>query len=264
RHSRARDPELPHGPQDDLELDLLPVQALRIEVVEPELLRRNRVELRSDLLDPVDLEGADDDVAVTVPLHVEERVRHRQRDLVPHLGRADRVGVDENVCHGGLDRTSTLANRGRSPPAGAGIDRRLRPRARPRAAQGHPSLRRPRPPRQRHRRLQRHLRRPRAVPEAQLIIAHAGIADLGELAGAFGGKAGVFFDTSVWSPIDLLSLYHLVSPEQVVYASDYPYGQQPSSLLIAVRTAKVTGFDDEQLRGMLWGNACRIADSEPP
>src|SRR5881398_1372572 len=71
-----------------------------------------------------------------------------------------------------------------------------------------------------------------AHPEAQLIIAHAGIADLGELAARFGGKAGVFFDTSVWSPIDLLSLFHLVGPEQVVYASDYPYGQQPSSLLI--------------------------------
>ena len=64
-------------------------------------------------------------------------------------------------------------------------------------------------------------------PEAQLIIAHAGIADLAELAGHFGGKAGVFFDTSVWSPIDLLDLFRLVSPEQVVYASDYPYGQQP-------------------------------------
>jgi predicted TIM-barrel fold metal-dependent hydrolase len=101
-------------------------------------------------------------------------------------------------------------------------------------------------------------------PEAQLIIAHGGIADLGELAGHFGGKAGVFFDTSVWSPIDLLSLYHLVSPEQIVYASDYPYGQQPSSLLIALRTAKLAGFDDEQLRGMLAGNANRIAASEPP
>src|SRR6266545_1474207 len=73
-------------------------------------------------------------------------------------------------------------------------------------------------------------------PEAQLIIAHAGIADLAALAERFAGKAGVFFDTSVWSPIDLLSLYHLVSPEQVVYASDYPYGQQPSSLLIGLRT----------------------------
>src|SRR5213592_70480 len=103
-----------------------------------------------------------------------------------------------------------------------------------------------------------------AYPGAQLIIAHAGIADLSELAGHFSGKAGVFFDTSVWSPIDLLSLFHLVSPEQVVYASDFPYGQQPSSLLISVRTGKVAGFDEEQLRGMLWANACRIAEGEPP
>ena len=103
-----------------------------------------------------------------------------------------------------------------------------------------------------------------AYPEAQLIIAHAGIADLAELAERFGGKAGVFFDTSVWSPIDLLSLYHLVSPEQVVYASDYPYGQQPSSLLISLRTARIAGFDDHQRRMMLSGNANRIADGEPP
>src|SRR5436305_10920722 len=101
-------------------------------------------------------------------------------------------------------------------------------------------------------------------PGAQLIIAHAGIADLGALAAAFGGTAGVYFDTSVWSPIDLLSLYHLVSPEQVVYASDYPYGQQPSSLLIALRTATLAGFGDAELRAMLSGTANRIADGEPP
>jgi predicted TIM-barrel fold metal-dependent hydrolase len=41
-------------------------------------------------------------------------------------------------------------------------------------------------------------------PDAQLIIAHGGIADLPALAERFAGKAGVFFDTSVWSPIDLL------------------------------------------------------------
>jgi len=101
-------------------------------------------------------------------------------------------------------------------------------------------------------------------PEAQLIIAHAGIADLAELADRFAGTAGVFFDTSVWSPIDLLSLYHLVSPEQVVYASDYPYGQQPSSLLISLRTARLAGFDERQRRMLLSGNASRIADGEPP
>jgi predicted TIM-barrel fold metal-dependent hydrolase len=101
-------------------------------------------------------------------------------------------------------------------------------------------------------------------PEARLIVAHAGIADLAALADRLGGKAGVFFDTSVWSPLDLLGLYRLVGPEQVVYASDYPYGQQPGSLIIALRTARAAGLDEQQLRGMLSVNAQRIADGEPP
>jgi predicted TIM-barrel fold metal-dependent hydrolase len=99
--------------------------------------------------------------------------------------------------------------------------------------------------------------------EPQLIIAHAGIADLAALARHFGGRPNVFFDTSVWSALDLLDLFRLVSPEQVLYASDYPYGQQPSSLLIALRTARMSGLDDAQLRAMLGGSAARIAAGEP-
>jgi uncharacterized protein len=101
-------------------------------------------------------------------------------------------------------------------------------------------------------------------PRAQLIVAHAGIADLASLADRLGGKAGVFFDTSVWSPLDLLGLYRLVGPEQVVYASDYPYGQQPASLLISVRTARLAGFSDDQVRDVLAGNAVRIAAGDAP
>jgi len=101
-------------------------------------------------------------------------------------------------------------------------------------------------------------------PQAQLIVAHAGIADLASLADRLGGKAGVFFDTSVWSPLDLLGLYRLVGPEQVVYASDYPYGQQPASLLTSLRTARLGGLSDEQVRDVLAGNAHRIAAGEPP
>ena len=100
--------------------------------------------------------------------------------------------------------------------------------------------------------------------KAQLIVAHAGIADLAALADRLGGKAGVFFDTSVWSPLDLLGLYRLVGPEQVVYASDYPYGQQPASLLISLRTARLAGLADDQVRDVLAGNADRIAAGEPP
>jgi predicted TIM-barrel fold metal-dependent hydrolase len=100
--------------------------------------------------------------------------------------------------------------------------------------------------------------------DAQLIVAHAGIVDLAALADRLGGKSGVFFDTSVWSPLDLLSLYRLVGPEQVLYASDYPYGQQPASLLSTLRTARLAQLDERQVRDVLADNAHRIANGEPP
>jgi len=97
----------------------------------------------------------------------------------------------------------------------------------------------------------------------RLIVAHAGIADMAGLAGRLGGIPGVFFDTSVWSAVDLLDLFRQVPPEQVVYASDYPYGRQPNSLLLAIRAARLAGFDDRELRDMLGENARRIAGNEP-
>ena len=100
--------------------------------------------------------------------------------------------------------------------------------------------------------------------DTQLIIAHCGIADLAALANRFSGRPGVFFDTSVWSPLDILDLYRLVAPGQVLYASDYPYGQQPGSLLLALRTARIAGLDDTQVRNLLAGSARRIANGEPP
>jgi predicted TIM-barrel fold metal-dependent hydrolase len=103
-----------------------------------------------------------------------------------------------------------------------------------------------------------------AYPEAQLIIAHGGIADLAALSETFGGRSGVFFDTSVWSPIDLLDMWNRVSPEQVLYASDYPYGQQPSSMLIAIRTAQLAGLNEEQVLDVLGRSAARIAAGDPP
>jgi predicted TIM-barrel fold metal-dependent hydrolase len=103
-----------------------------------------------------------------------------------------------------------------------------------------------------------------AAPGAQLIVAHAGIADLAGLAGRFAGREGVFFDTSVWSAVDLLDLFRLVSPEQVLFASDYPYGQEPASLLIALRTARISGLDDRQIRAMLAGNADRLISGQRP
>ena len=101
-------------------------------------------------------------------------------------------------------------------------------------------------------------------PHAQLIIAHGGIADLAALSDAFAGRAGVFFDTSVWSPIDLLDVFGRIAPGQIVYASDYPYGQQPSSLLISIKTAMAAGLDEDEIRNLLGGTAAGIAAGAPP
>jgi uncharacterized protein len=98
--------------------------------------------------------------------------------------------------------------------------------------------------------------------EATLIIAHAGIADMAHLARAMSGRRGVFFDTSTWSAIDLLDFYRQFPPEQVLYASDYPYGQYTTSFYLALRTAQLAGYDEQQVRGMLAGNALRIANGE--
>jgi hypothetical protein len=87
---------------------------------------------------------------------------------------------------------------------------------------------------------------------------------MAQLARAMAGRRGVFFDTSTWSPIDLLDFYRQVPPEQVLYASDYPYGQYTTSLFLALRTAQFAGYDERQMRDLLAGNALRIANGQEP
>jgi uncharacterized protein len=101
-------------------------------------------------------------------------------------------------------------------------------------------------------------------PEAQLIIAHLGIADLASLSAIFAGRPGVFFDTSVWSPVDLLDAFSRIPPEQLVYASDYPYGQQPNSLANTLRAAQTCEFTEDRLLDLLGRTALRIRNGDPP
>jgi predicted TIM-barrel fold metal-dependent hydrolase len=92
-------------------------------------------------------------------------------------------------------------------------------------------------------------------PDARVILAHAGIADMRNLAGQLAGKEGVFFDTSVWSATDLLELFHLVPVEQILFGSDYPYGQPASMLLMLVRAAQCAGLGSRDLEKVLSSNA---------
>src|ERR687895_996916 len=386
RHCSRLDAQAPARAHRDLARGLVSGNAVREQLVVPELLERMGLHADAKGLDAVDLEGDDDRVPLVPVLDVQKRVRDGERNLVPQLGRAHRIRVDENVRHcepilssehidsGRMDalererrliamydeelarelpedaelfdahvhlgddidgfrgeyddlaheharygfshafmfcmdepdrhpafrapndRTLAHAQRsqGRLIPfvrldlaeqpieeavrcldAGArGI--KLHPRAQrfllnderlasvfELAADRHVPILihggRGLPP------IADHLRNlVERYPQAQLIIAHAGIADLAALAGCFAGRRGVFFDTSVWSPVDLLDFFHQVPPEQILYASDYPYGRQPQSLLISLRTALTAGLDEHEIREMLAGNANRIAAGEDP
>jgi len=49
-----------------------------------------------------------------------------------------------------------------------------------------------------------------------------------------------------------------------VYASDYPYGGQPGSLLLMLRSARSAGLTEAQIVELLAGNANRIAEGATP
>ena len=102
-----------------------------------------------------------------------------------------------------------------------------------------------------------------AHPGARLIVAHAGVADLPGLARRLGGREDVAFDTSTWSAVDLLDLLARVPPQQLLHASDYPYGQQPSALAVAIGAACTCGLDDHERRGLLGDSAARILAGKP-
>ena len=99
RHDRLRHAELAADPDEDLEQGLLGGLALGVQLVEPEVLQWMRDETRRGRLDPADLHRMGRDVPRSADLEVVERVRDRQRHLVPELGRANRVGDDDDVRH---------------------------------------------------------------------------------------------------------------------------------------------------------------------
>ncbi len=74
----------------------------------------------------------------------------------------------------------------------------------------------------------------------------------------------VFFDTSTWSPLDLLSLLGRVGPEQVLFASDIPYGDQFYHQFLCLGALRHVGCSDDEVRAVLGGTANRLIAGELP
>jgi predicted TIM-barrel fold metal-dependent hydrolase len=95
-------------------------------------------------------------------------------------------------------------------------------------------------------------------PGARLILAHAGISDLGLLAPYVARLPNILFDTSWWHVTDLLTLFATVPPGQILYASDMPYGAPRYSALLMLRCARAVGLTPAQTSMIVGGQLERV------
>lgn len=101
-------------------------------------------------------------------------------------------------------------------------------------------------------------------PGARLILAHAGVCDLSWIWRAAASLPNLLFDTAWWMPADLLALFSLVPPGQILFASDAPYGNTAGSAACQLRLALQAGLSREQIRRIGSEQALRLAAGEPP
>ena len=104
----------------------------------------------------------------------------------------------------------------------------------------------------------------RRNPDARLILAHAGISDLGWIADEAAALGNIYFDTAWWNVADHLQLYATIPPGQILYASDMPYGPGLFAAFCFLRVARAVGLPPEALRSIAGGQLGRIVAGEDP
>jgi hypothetical protein len=101
-------------------------------------------------------------------------------------------------------------------------------------------------------------------PGAKLILAHAGISDLAWLWRVMPDHPNLFVDTAWWNPADLIALFTLAPPSQILWASDSPYGLPLHSATIHLRCARQAGVGAEALRLIAGEQLARVLRGEAP
>jgi hypothetical protein len=100
-------------------------------------------------------------------------------------------------------------------------------------------------------------------PDARLILAHAGICDLAWIWRVAPDHPNLLFDTAWWMPADLATLFSLVPPGQVLFASDAPYGSTAMAASFQLRAALQAGLSVDQIRAICSEQSLRLAAGEP-
>jgi hypothetical protein len=101
-------------------------------------------------------------------------------------------------------------------------------------------------------------------PGARLILAHAGISDVGWLGPAAAELPNLFFDTAWWEVADMLALFTAIPPARILYASDLPYGTGLVNGFGFLRCARAVGLGDEAVLAIAGAQLERLIAGEDP
>jgi uncharacterized protein len=104
----------------------------------------------------------------------------------------------------------------------------------------------------------------RRYPGARLILAHAGISDLGWIADEATELQNLFFDTAWWNVADQLQLYTTIPPGRILYASDMPYAPGVLAAFVFLRVARAVGLGPEAVHSIAGAQMARIVAGEDP
>jgi uncharacterized protein len=99
-------------------------------------------------------------------------------------------------------------------------------------------------------------------PGLRLILAHAGICDLAWIWQAAPDLPNLLFDTAWWSPSDLLALFTLVPPGNILFASDAPYSACSFAAALNLRCALQAGLSREQMKLVFGGQVAGLLAGE--
>lgn len=97
-------------------------------------------------------------------------------------------------------------------------------------------------------------------PQARLILAHAAVSDLAWLWREMPSHPNLYIDTSWWNPGDMLALFSLVPSGQILWASDSPYTQPLTAMVLHMRFAIQAGIEPAALRAIAGGTMQGILD----
>jgi hypothetical protein len=101
-------------------------------------------------------------------------------------------------------------------------------------------------------------------PGARIVLAHAAVCDLAWIWRHAADHPNLFFDSAWWVPNDLLALFSLVPPGQILWGSDTPYGTPLQSQIVTLRCALQAGIAPSDVPVLVGGQMARLAAGEEP